>query len=288
MRKLIYVMVAFFLVGCSSDTIDVQNLERNNGKGKGKKEKVLHFAIPNEPTNTTFAIGRIAEYGGTYLGELPNNYGQVDWDNDGTLDDVTLVGDEFLVNGVVVCNTLQTAYDINGFTDVDGDGYQDIIVSYGDLNCYNTVTPPADWVSGAAYNIGDKVRYYPGGCCLITYYCLEAHTGSTINPEDDSRWRRAYNVLYNREGEYPTPIADLLESLVIVSTPQGNGLDRITWDIGEEYQCFNFHVWYIVNGVPFAQTNSYGEFGITINNNYVNEIPEAIWFDQYDVYKFLE
>lgn len=242
MRKLIYVMVTLFLLGCSSDTItnDVQNLER--GRGKGKKPKVALLTIPqSEPSNTTQAITNVMLDPVEYLGELPtdDNGGLVDWDSDGQVDDLIVVEQRCyfprtftrvyaLIDGVneqLINNSIAFGAELLGFDDVNGDGLQDII-----------------WAGGNHY------RY-----------------NSLVFGQSDEQYS-PYNVGYNSIQEEPTPLADLVSQLTLAQSV--NNPDYVRWDLGSQYDAYVFHVVarrfeQLNDSVPqVTQTHTYGEWGI--------------------------
>lgn len=236
MKKLIYVMVAFLMFGCSTDNIlkTEQTLER----GKGKKERVALLTLP-QGSISSMAVTNVMRDPIEYTGELPatDNGGFVDWDNDGQVDDLIVLEQRCYFprtftdvvcyyNGTdrqVINNSIAFGAVLLGFDDVDNDGDQDIIFEGGNHYLYN---------QGETYS--------------------------------------QYNVGLNELAEEPTPLADLVSSLTLTSSVANP--DFVRWDLGGQYEGYVFHVvWFEVdvNGnviSPYYQTHTYGEWGIYAPN----------------------
>lgn len=224
----------------SSSKATTERKGKGNGNvNTGKPQKIITFgtSIKSNPLRIA-ALGRIMAEPVEYLGVLPTEQ-TVDWDNDGVLDVVEIVKRcyfprtfiEIKVNDVVV--SYHVTYEslaaggvqIVGFTDVDNDGFQDIIFEGGNPRDYNNSAP-----------------YIP------------------------------YNVGFNREGEPPLSLAEIVQSLVITSIDQNP--DFIHWDLSPYgYDFFVFHV-FLTNisrndGYGNTQTTTYGEHGFSTKDRII-------------------
>lgn len=242
MKKIIYLLTVFLILGCSTDVVDNNTQERGNGKGK--KPRVALLTIPDDAFASRLAATNVMLDPVEYTGELPtdDNGGLVDWDNDGLTDDLIVYSwdcyfprsfakvhvyidgtEEILIN-----NSIAYGATLLGFADVDNDGDQDIIWQGGNHYKYNSET----------FGTSDEV-YSP------------------------------YNVGYNTIAEEPAPLGDLVGALQL--TQSDNNPNFIRWDLGQQYEAYVFHVmWYEVDATgavisPYYQTHTYGEWGIEAN-----------------------
>lgn len=133
---------------------------RPDGKGKpkgnvGKPQRTINFKPSINSPVGYLQTTRIMEEPVAYTGALPTEQ-TVDWDNDGILDEVILnqrcyfprTFVEVFVNGEVVSYNVSYYARIIGFTDVDADGFTDIIFEGGNSRDYN------NGEAHSQYNVG--------------------------------------------------------------------------------------------------------------------------------------
>lgn len=229
-------------------TMDNNVQSRPNGKGKGKKDRVLLLGF-DEPTVSSFAVINamqtpvsIESLNYTLPANLSDNGGFTDWDGDGLSDDYIEYNFDCYFprsfahvkvyidgqgSGQIINNSIAFGATLLGFDDVDGDGDQDIIWEGGNHYLYN---------QGETYS--------------------------------------QYNVGLNNLQEEPTPLSTLLNNLVVLQSV--NNPDFIRWNLGEQYEGYVFHVYIepVTPGdfVPF-QTHTYGEWGIYVGQTTSQSIP---------------
>jgi len=138
MKKLILMMMIALLLSCTNE----QSSDKKNEKfqtadskaniGKGKPQRAVYLK-PSLTSNLRTFNGRVMAEPITYTGDTLNLPQTIDFDNDGTNDEVTLVKRcffprtflEISVNGEVVSYSTNFGAKVIGFKDVDFDGFTD-------------------------------------------------------------------------------------------------------------------------------------------------------------------
>lgn len=246
--KMILMLILILGFSCNAPELETEaQLTEVNAKGQKGKKKVAKRTINFEPATPLVnaravnnnEVGRIMLEPTDYTGELPldNNGGLVDWDNDGQADDLIVIENRcffprtfstvsVLLNGTdkkVISYSTAFGATVLGFSDVDNDGFQDIIFEGGNHYFYN----------GSTY-------------------------GETFTPIDSYS---QFNVGYNREGQYPLSLKEIIESLEITSVDPNP--EAITWDLSEYgIEAYPFHIRVVEISTGFSvQTTTYGEWG---------------------------
>lgn len=244
MKKLFLLILSLVVLSCTTETVtnDITtadakaNVER---KGKGKPQRAVYLK-PSLISNLRAFNGRIMEEPVTYTGDTLNLPQTIDFDNDGTLDEVTIVQKcffprtflEIVVNGEVVNYSTNYGAKVLGFKDVNLDGFTDIIFEGGNSYAYN---------DGEIYS--------------------------------------QYNVGYNVEGS-ATPLKDIIQSLVIdTSDPNPEYIKWDLSAHGINHFAFHVKLYNKNNndGYGIQQTHTYGEFGfyslnrLTVGETYILE-----------------
>lgn len=209
--------------------------------GKGRKPRVLQLGLPLESLITTQDVTNVMLDPVEYTGVLPtdNNGGLVDWDGDGLEDD--------LIEYHTRCYFPRSFASVT--VSIDGENPRVInnSIAFG-----ATLLGFVD-----ADNDGDMDIIWEGG----NHYRYNSETFGTA----DETYSQ-YNVGYNTFAEEPTPLADLVASLVVEQSV--NNPNFVRWDLGPQYDAYIFHVkWHEIDTVgnvisPYYQTHTYGEWGI--------------------------
>ena len=138
-------LIAMVLFSCSNEqTEQLQTADAKANLNKGKKQRSVYLKAFRQDNQRTALNGRVVSEPVEYTGAL--DYDDfIDWDNDGTNDEVVLVQRcyfprtfvEVTVNGTPVGYAVSYYAKILGFKDVDGDGFKDIIFEGGNPWAYN-------------------------------------------------------------------------------------------------------------------------------------------------------
>jgi len=276
MKKLLLFLSILLVFGCSTDEavqspaeaeLQTASMRLLQPRLPKRTNIILRpTAVNNNP------VGRYMETPIPYDGilEVIPSDGLVDWDNDGDLDLITqeygcetafrqyvfyVSIDQDPNQKVAICYTASRA-TILGFEDVNGDGYQDVLL------------------------YGGKTRAYNAELDIYGNYTIE-NNSYVFEPVS------YFNVGINTEGQYPLSTTEILASMEVSEVENGQP-NNLVWDLSAYgYHAYTFYVDFwegqnIGDGQYYGQTWTYGFWGFYFNDRLARNQEYTISFRYMD------